>query len=146
MRAKAVLAGGLAAALLAAGADAAPARHLVNGVNVLEPLTIGGAEPFWGATVKGSRVIWSDPEHERLIGKVGRPRLTPDSATWRGTVSRLGAFTLTLTPAEECSDGMSDYTFPLEATVAFREYTYRGCAGTQEAFARARKRSEGMVR
>jgi uncharacterized membrane protein len=39
------------------------------------------------------------------------------------------AFTATLTPGD-CSDGMSDRTFPFVATIALGEETLRGCGYT----------------
>lgn len=142
--------GALAAAaafLLAAGADAAPSRYLINRVNVLEPLTAAGTEPFWGVTLTGRAVVWSDPETENRTGRVGKPKLSRGKAVWKGEVSGLGAFTLTLTRGP-CSDGMSDFTYPLTATIKTADMTLNGCAATVAAFERRDRegRDEGEVR
>lgn len=141
--------GWLAAAglLLAASADAAPSRFLINRVNVLEPVTALGAEPFWDVTLTGRSVTWSDPETENRTGRVGKPGLSAGKAVWKGQVSGHGAFTLTLTRGP-CSDGMSDFTYPLTARVQTSELTLQGCAATVVAFERRDRegRDEGEIR
>jgi uncharacterized membrane protein len=133
--------------LLAASADAAPSRHLINRVNVLEPVTAVGTEPFWDVTLTGRSVTWSDPETEGRTGRVGKPRLSAGKAVWKGQVSGHGAFTLTLTRGP-CSDGMSDFTYPLTAKVQTSELTLKGCAATVAAFERRDRegRDEGEIR
>lgn len=138
---------GAAALLLpAAGADAAPSRNLINRVNVLEPVTAVGTEPF-GITLTGRSVAWSDPETEDRAGRVGRPRLSAGKAVWKGRVSGHGAFTMTLTRGPR-SDGMSDFTYPLTARVRTSELTLKGCAATVAAFERRDRegRDEGEIR
>jgi uncharacterized membrane protein len=133
--------------LLAASADAAPSRYLINRVNVLEPVTAVGTEPFWDVTLTGRAVAWSDPETEGRTGRVGKPRLSPGKAVWKGQVSGHGAFTMTLT-AGPCSDGMSDFIYPLTAKVKTSELTLNGCAATVAAFERRDRegRDEGEIR
>lgn len=136
----------VALAVTAGAADAA-SRHLINGMNVLEPFTAVGTEPFWGITVTGRTVDWSDPETENRKGVVGKPKLSRGKAVWKGRTEGVGAFTLTLTRGP-CSDGMSDFTYPLIATVKAPDYTLKGCASTVAAFER-RDRSgmdEGEIR
>ncbi len=142
--------GGLGAAamlLAAAGADAAPSRFMINRVNVLEPISAVGTEPFWGITITGRSVDWSDPETENRTGRVGKPRLSSGKAVWKGEVSGHGAFTLTVTRGP-CSDGMSDFTYPLTVKVRTSELTLNGCAATVAAFERRDRegRDEGEIR
>lgn len=136
-----------AVALLIAGTADAAAKHFINRVNVLQPVTALGAEPFWDITITGRSVDWSDPETEDRKGTVGKPELSRGKAVWSGQVEGHGAFTLTLTKGP-CSDGMSDFTYPLTATVRTSELTLNGCAATVAAFARrdAENRDEGEIR
>jgi uncharacterized membrane protein len=133
--------------LLAASADAAPSRYLINRVNVLEPITAVGTEPFWDITITGRSVTWSDPETENRAGRVGKPRLSSGKAVWKGQVSGHGAFTLTVTRGP-CSDGMSDFTYPLTVKVKTADLTLNGCAATVAAFERRDRegRDEGEIR
>ena len=136
-----------AGALLVAGAADAAAKHFINRVNVLQPVTAVGTEPFWDVTITGRSVDWSDPETEDRKGSVGKPKLSRGKAVWAGEVEGHGAFTLTLTGGP-CSDGMSDFTYPLTATVRTSELTLKGCAATVAAFERRDRegRDEGEIR
>ena len=84
-----------------------------------------GTEPFWGGTVEDRTLTWStvdDPEGERITVTrfAGRGGLT-----FSGTIDG-EAFDLALTPAQ-CSDGMSDRTYPFAATVQLGAQQLSGC-------------------
>ncbi|WBU53258.1 COG3650 family protein [Paracoccus sp. SCSIO 75233] len=93
--------------------------------------TCGGTEPFWSLDPEGGGMRWSTPEGDRIFerltvldsGVLRSPRralLAQDAA---GTVSA------TVTP-KQCSDGMSDRVYGLEATVIFQDdpvRLYSGC-------------------
>lgn len=113
----------------------APAAVL-SGVNLTQPVRLVGTEPFWGIQLTGSELIYSG---------VDRPeqRAPQPPITVQGTVATLQtqsatgtAFDITLT-ATECSDGMSDRTFPLTAVVKVGDETLMGCAASAAAFAAA---------
>ena len=137
-----------AAVLLLPGAADAAAKHFINRVNVLQPFTAVGTEPFWGITISGREVTWGDPEYEDLKGTVGKPKLTRNKAVWKGTIPHHGAFTLTLSNQGDCSDGMSDFTYPLTARVETASFELNGCAATVAAYERRDRegRDEGMLR
>lgn len=87
-----------------------------------------GTEPFWGGAVTGDRLTYSTPENiagdsievSRFAGLGG--------ASWSGTLD--GApFDLSVTEGD-CSDQMSDRTYPFAATLTVRGETRRGCAWT----------------
>jgi uncharacterized membrane protein len=142
--------GGLAAAamlLLAASADAAPTRHMINRVNVLEPLVAGGTEPFWDIVITGRSVTWSDPETENRTGLVGAPRLSHGKAVWKGEASGVGPFTMTVTRGP-CEDGMSEFIYPLTVRVRSADWTLNGCAATLAAIERRDRegREDGELR
>jgi uncharacterized membrane protein len=84
-----------------------------------------GTEPFWGGSVTGDRLTWSTPEIEgeqiavtRFAGRGG--------LTFSGTLAGQ-QFDMALTPGE-CSDGMSDRTYPFNATVKLGAEQLSGCA------------------
>ncbi|MBX7249083.1 MAG: hypothetical protein K1X35_08595 [Caulobacteraceae bacterium] len=137
------------AALAAAGAaDARPARHMINRVNVLEPLIAVGAEPFWDISLTDGRVAWNDPAEENQTGSVDAPVLTRGKAVWRGRIDGHGPFTLTVTRGP-CSDGMSEFVYPLTVHVdGYDDWVLNGCAATAAAFERRDRegREDGEVR
>jgi len=137
----------IAAAVLAGGTAEAAAKHFINRVNVLQPITAVGTEPFWGITIQGRAVDWSDPETENRKGSVGKPKVSRGKAVWSGTVEGHGAFTLTVTTGP-CSDGMSEFTYPLRAVVRTSELTLNGCAATVAGFERRDRsgRDHGEIR
>ena len=112
----------------------APAASLA-GVDLTQPLSLLGTEPFWGIRLTGEELVYSG---------VDRPeqRAPQPALTVQGTVATLQTrsaegttFEITLT-ATECSDGMSDRTFPLTAMVKVGEETLMGCAASTAALER----------
>jgi uncharacterized membrane protein len=102
------------------------------GVDLNQPLSLVGTEPFWGIRLTGEELIYSGVD--RPEQRAPRPALTV-----QGTVATLQTrsatgvtFDVTLT-ATECSDGMSDRTYPLTALVKVGEETLMGCAASTAA-------------
>jgi uncharacterized membrane protein len=93
-----------------------------------EAVTMLGTEPFWNISITGTTARYSNPDHpegyefpvERFAGNGGL-----------GFSGKLAGapVTATLTPGE-CSDGMSDRTFPFVATIALGGETLKGCGYT----------------
>jgi len=85
-----------------------------------------GTEPFWGGTVAGEQLTWSTPENSegeqivvtRFAGRGG--------LTFSGTLGGQ-PFDMAITPGE-CSDGMSDRTYPFTTTVRHGAQQLIGCA------------------
>ena len=128
---------GMAAAVIAAitlcactpaadGID--PKGAVFSAVAADEVITLTGTEPFWGITIEGGQANYANPEHPegwdfpvtRFAGNNG--------LGFTGTLSG-AAVTITITPGQ-CSDGMSDRSFPYVATIALGEETLRGCGYT----------------
>ncbi|KLI63053.1 COG3650 family protein [Aurantiacibacter marinus] len=97
-------------------------------------LELTGTEPFWNATINGLSMVWRTPENidgvnvsvERFAGRGG----LSFSGQLEGT-----ALDIAVTPGE-CSDGMSDRTYPFTATVVIGRDQRNGCAwraGVDEA-------------
>lgn len=144
---RAVGAGAATLLLLAVSADAAPTRHMINRVNVLEPLIAGGTEPFWDIVLTGRTLTWSDPETENRTGWVGAPRLSHGKAVWKGEATGVGPFTMTITRGP-CEDGMSEFIYPLTVRVKASDWDLRGCAATVAAIERRDRegREDGELR
>lgn len=93
-----------------------------------EVISLTGTEPFWGMRIENGKAKYTNPDNPegrdfgvtRFAGNNG----LGFSGVWEGT-----AVTISLTPGQ-CSDGMSDRTYPYVATIALGETTLRGCGYT----------------
>lgn len=110
---------------------AAPPPTLA-GVDLSRPVRALGTEPFWSLELNGTDMIYTSPEPGEL-------RAPQPAAVVQGTVAMFEAETadgqpmrVTLT-ATECSDGMSDRTYPLTTIVELGERTLTGCAAATAA-------------
>jgi uncharacterized membrane protein len=105
-----------------------PQGEIFSAIAPDEVITLTGTEPFWGFTVQDGRATYTNPDNPegsefpvtRFAGNNG----LGFSGSWEG-----GPVTITITPGQ-CSDGMSDRSFPFVATIALGEETLRGCGYT----------------
>ncbi|GAW41740.1 hypothetical protein SH203_02149 [Brevundimonas sp. SH203] len=103
------------------------AAAVLGGVDLGKPVRALGTEPFWGVEITPDALIYT---------RVDQPtqRAPNHGATVQGTVATFASSTdlnkamnVTLI-ATECSDGMSDRTYPLTARVEIGDDTLTGCA------------------
>jgi uncharacterized membrane protein len=122
----------LAAILPAActpGADAIdPEGQTFAAIAADEVISLTGTEPFWSITIEDGQASYADPEHPEArsfaVARFAGNNGLGFSGDWDGV-----PVTISITPGE-CSDGMSDRTFPYVATIALGEETLRGCGYT----------------
>ena len=111
--------------------EGAPASGPTEAFSAIEPseiIYLTGTEPFWGGEVKGEQALYTTPENQdgsrfevtRFAGNNG--------LALTGLIDDRN-FDLTVTPGE-CSDGMSDRTYPYTATLRIGEEQREGCAWT----------------
>lgn len=99
-----------------------------DAIAVDEVVHFGGTEPFWGGEIASGEARYSTPENvdgvtfpvERFAGLNG--------VSFSGSMGET-AFDLMVTPGE-CSDGMSDRTYPYVATLQLGGEKLMGCAWT----------------
>lgn len=101
------------------------------GIGGDEVIEVTGTEPFWGMTIDqaGGMAAYSTPENidgerfavESFAGNNG--------LGFTGTLEGGEGVTVTITPGE-CSDGMTDRTYPFTATAEVGASDLRGCAFT----------------
>ena len=104
--------------------DTAPYSGIAPG----ETIRVTGTEPFWSGDVRGQSLTYSTPEDidgatiqvERFAGRNGLAL----SGELEGA-----PFDMAITPGE-CSDGMSDRTYPFTVTLDVGGEQRRGCAWT----------------
>lgn len=108
------------------------AAAVLAGVDLGKPVRALGTEPFWGVEITPDALIYT---------RVDQPtqRAPNRGATVQGTVATFASSTdlnqalnVTLI-ATECSDGMSDRTYPLTARVEIGDQTLNGCAASTAA-------------
>lgn len=121
----------LAACGLGGGADVpgdADDRQPFAGIGAGEVLHFTGTEPFWGGTAGGGMLTYTTPESpdgatipvERFAGRAG--------LSLSGALD--GASLDMMVTEGECSDGMSDRTYPFTVTLKLGEELRSGCAWT----------------
>lgn len=110
----------------AAGSAATPASS--GGMDIGQPITARGTEPFWAVTITdGTRFRLSRPDQPDLAAEAPGAAMSPDGATWVAKGARGEQLTVTLKRGD-CSDGMSDLKYPMTAEVVLANEVLRGCA------------------
>ena len=109
-------------------APEASATGTFDAIAATEEVHSTGTEPFWGGVAGAGVATYSTPENpdgsefpvERFAGNNGL-----------GISGEVDGkkFDLTITPGE-CSDGMSDRTYPYTATLLLGDEQRQGCAWT----------------
>jgi uncharacterized membrane protein len=113
----------------------AVAQAVLAGVDLNQPVQATGTEPFWGVEITPTTLIYTSPDGAPLSGSNTGPDLQGTTAIYTTTA---GDRPLVVTLiATECSDGMSDRTYPLTAVVKLGEATLSGCAAAKAALAAA---------
>lgn len=119
----------IAVLLLAACGGNAPERVATyDGISDGETVYFTGTEPFWGGQASGGQLTYTTPEN---IEGVTFPveRFTGNSGIGLSGTMDGATFDLTITEGE-CSDAMSDRTYPFNATLQLGEEMRIGCAWT----------------
>lgn len=94
-----------------------------------EVLHFTGTEPFWGGEVSGTTLVYSTPENQ------DGAEIEVERFAGRGGIAFSGlldgaAFEMMVTPLE-CSDGMSDRTYPFTVTLEIGGDKRNGCAWSE---------------
>ena len=100
-----------------------------DGIREDEVLRFTGTEPFWGGQVSAGTLTYSTPENQ------DGTQIAVERFAGRGGLSFTGAldggkFEMVVTPLE-CSDGMSDRTYPFTVTLQIADETRNGCGWTE---------------
>ena len=116
--------------------EPAPAPAVLAGVDLTAPLRALGTEPFWAVELTGSELVYTGVDRPEQRAPQGKPVIQGTMATWEAVTGTGTPISVTLT-ATECSDGMSDRTYPLTAMVKVGEETLMGCGASAAALANA---------
>jgi uncharacterized membrane protein len=93
----------------------------------MSPIRAIGTEPFWNARTDGRCVTYSTPENQSGTRIWTRVESGPMGPVFVGTHEGK-PFILTVNPAVNCSDGMSDRRYDLSADLTVGGEKRRGCA------------------
>ncbi len=125
--------GGDAAATAGQATDAklpdADSTEAYHGIAEDETVRFTGTEPFWGGQVSHGSLTYTTPENP------DGAKIAVERFAGRGGLSFTGKlddadFEMTVTPLE-CSDGMSDRTYPFTVTLKIGEELRNGCGWTE---------------
>ncbi|WP_427790714.1 COG3650 family protein [Brevundimonas diminuta] len=117
--------------------DAAKAEpRALAGVDLDQPVRVLGNEPFWTVEIKSDGLIYSGLDRAEQKAANPGPTLQGNLASWAAKTEAGNDLAITLT-ATDCSDGMSDRTYPLTAKVEIGGETLTGCAAATAAIERA---------
>jgi uncharacterized membrane protein len=92
-----------------------------------------GTEPFWAVEIRQTTLKLSRPDAADVVVPNPGPKVEGEKGVWSAP-----GLVLTLTPGQ-CSDGMSDRTYPWYAEVTTVDATQKGCATRTQELAEAPK-------
>lgn len=113
----------------------APAEQpapVLGGVDLGQPVRALGTEPFWSVELTGTELVYTSPEPPELRAPQPAPVVQGTTATYEAETADGTGLRVTLI-ATECSDGMSDRTYPLTAMVKLGDQDLTGCAASTAA-------------
>ncbi|WP_282008081.1 hypothetical protein [Brevundimonas aveniformis] len=110
--------------------ETAPPMEL-GGVDLAGNISVLGTEPFWAVGFEGTRMVYSGVDRPEQRAPRPAPEVLGTTATWQTTTAEGNDLTVSLM-ATECSDGMSDRTYPLTAQVEIAGEELVGCAAATE--------------
>ena len=117
----------------APGPAAAPEpAPMLAGVDLSRPVRALGTEPFWGVELTGTELVYAGADRPEQRAPQPRPLIQGTTATFETETSAGNPISVMLA-ATECSDGMSDRTYPLSAVVRIGDETLTGCAASVAA-------------
>jgi uncharacterized membrane protein len=105
-----------------------------DGLDLSRPVRLIGTEPFWSIDLTGSEVVYSGVDRPEQRAPQPRPSVQGTVATLETATSSGTEIVITLT-ATECSDGMSDRTYPVTALAKVAGETLMGCAAPTASLA-----------
>lgn len=107
----------------------APAPAVLGGVDLNQPLRALGTEPFWAVEITPSALVYSGVDRPEQRAANPGPVIQGATAVYATATDQGAALVVTLI-ATECSDGMSERTYPLTARVEIGQETLNGCAAS----------------
>lgn len=105
---------------------------MLGGVDLGQPIRALGTEPFWGVELTGTEIVYTGVDRPEQRAPQPEPLVQGTTANYEAETSA-GTPISVMLAATECSDGMSDRTYPLSAIVRIGDEVLTGCAATVAA-------------
>ncbi len=105
---------------------------VLGGVDLAQPVRVLGNEPFWAVEMTGTEMVYTTPEPPEQRAPQPQPVVQGTTVTYEAETADGTTLRVTLV-ATECSDGMSDRTYPLTAMVKVGDRDLTGCAASVAA-------------
>ena len=115
-------------AACSAGPDEAEDAEKFSGIADDEIVSLSGTEPFWNVEIRGDRAIFSSPENLEGTGFPVERFAGLNGVSFSGRMDG-ASFDAMVTPGD-CSDGMSDRTYPYTVTISLGAEQLNGCGHT----------------
>lgn len=97
-------------------------------MDISQPITARGNEPFWALTIEnGTKLTLKRPDRPDLTAEAPGAAIEGGRAVWVAKSADGAQITVTLYLGD-CSDGMSDARYPMSAEVVLLDESLRGCA------------------
>jgi len=96
-----------------------------DGIAANENFYFGGTEPFWGGEIKGEILTYSTPDNVDGTQIIAKRFSGMNGLGFSGKLDGQ-SFDMAVTEGE-CSDGMSDRTYPFTVTLKLGEDILNGC-------------------
>ena len=113
-------------------AEAPEPAAVLAGVDLGQPMRALGTEPFWAVELTGNEMVYSGVDRPEQRAPQPKIDIQGTTATF-DSVTSAGTPLSVMLAATECSDGMSDRTYPLSAIVRIGDETLTGCAASVAA-------------
>lgn len=106
----------------------APKMPAGSTMDISQPITARGTEPFWAVTIEnGTKLTLTRPDRPDLVAEAPGAAIDKGRAIWVAKAPDGQQITVTLY-VSACSDGMSDAQYPMSAEVVLVNESLRGCA------------------
>lgn len=103
--------------------------RVLGGVDLNQPLRVIGNEPFYAVEIRPDALVYSGVDRPEQRAANPGPVIQGTTAVYATATGNGTALVVTLSDTD-CSDGMSDRTYPLTARVEVGEETLNGCAAS----------------
>jgi uncharacterized membrane protein len=105
---------------------------ILAGVDLGRPVRALGTEPFWSVEITPDAIVYTRMDQPTQRAPNRGANVQGTMATYVTSTDLKAALNVVLI-ATECSDGMSDRTYPLTARVEIGDDTLSGCAASVDA-------------
>ncbi|WP_296815571.1 hypothetical protein [Brevundimonas sp.] len=103
----------------------------LGGVDLAGDVNLLGTEPFWGVEITGGQIRLAGVDRPEMTAPRTTPVIQGTTGTWTSTTDDGQPLVITVIDTD-CSDGMSDRTYPLTARVQIGMETLNGCGASSD--------------